>query len=928
MAEPARTSPPAASVAERDALLATKLHLPRPHPGFVPRPRLLERLDEHALCELTLICAPAGFGKTTLLTDWARRGRLPVAWLSLDVGDNDPIRFWRYLAEALDQVQPGIGQRVTATLQGPAAPLEAAMTMIVNELASQADQVALVVDDYHLIDAGPVHDAFAALLEHQPDQLRIMVATRVDPPLPLARLRARGQLAELRAADLRFTDEEATALLREATGLGLTADSEAALVTRTEGWAAGLQLAALSLHGHSDPTRFVATFSGSHRYILDYLTEEVLARQPPELVEFLLGTSVLERLSGPLCDAVTGRTDSQRLLEQVEAANLFLYPLDEVRGWWRYHQLFADLLQARLHQQLPDRVPGLHHKAAAWCEQHGLVNEAVHHALAAGDRQLAARLVERYTDEILLRSEGTTLQRWLAALPAELADSRPRLLVAKSLMALIDGREEAAEALLDAAERVFTQARGEAGEPYEPSVGRGASLLANVPATIAVERAIVAELRGDAEATVAFASQALATIGEGEWMLETQARVQLGVAEWLRGRLQSAERILTDCIAMWRAADERYLAGWGYHYLGQLQRAQGRLDAAVRTYQQALELAAAPGRPVLPAAAGYVGMAEVAYQRGELEVALRHATEGVALARQLANTQWLATGLAVLAWIRQAHGDPDGAVELIEEATRVAPGRGMTTPVSLIPVERARLALAQGRLGDAVTWIKDRGLAVDEQLSYADEQDHLLLARVLLATDRAVEALGLLGRLDALATEQERAGSVLEIWALRALALQGTGDHAGAQAAISEALTLAAPEGWLRLFVDEGAPMAALLRRLAMAATRDQAAAVRGLPGTYLDRLLQAFELAGLSVLPPPKPGAAAPGGLVPPLTERELEVLHLLATGSSNRAIADELVVAVDTVKSHVTHILDKLGVANRTQAVTRARELGLLTS
>jgi LuxR family transcriptional regulator, maltose regulon positive regulatory protein len=927
MAEPARTRPPAASAADRDALVATKLRLPRPQRGFVVRPRLLERLAEGSRHQLTLVCAPAGFGKTSLLADWAHHSPLPVAWLSLDPGDNDPIRFWRYVAEALDQVRAGIGRPAAALLQGPPSSLEAVVTAVVNELASQVDPVALVLDDYHLIEGGPVHGALAALLERQPEQLRLVIATRVDPPLPLARLRARGQLAELRAAELRFNRHEATDLLREATGVELPAGSAAALAARTEGWVAGLQLAGLSLRDHADPAGFVASFSGSHRYVLDYLTEEVLARQPEPLVRFMLEISVLERLSGPLCDAVTGRNDSQQLLEQIERANLFLVPLDEVRSWWRFHQLFADLLQARLRQQ-PDRVPGLHRAAAAWCEAHWLADEAFRHALGAGDPAWAARLVERHADEVLLRSEGTTLQQWLAALPEELVGSRLRLLLAKSLMALLNGRGEEVETLLDAAERAFAQATGQAEELYEPSVGRAASVMANVPASVAVQRAILAELRGDAEATVAFASRALAELGEGEWMLQSQARVQLGMAEWLRGRPEQAERIFTACIASWRAAGEHHLAAWGCDRLGLMQRAQGRLGAAVTTYQQALVLASASDhRSVLPAAVASVGMAEVAYQRGELDDALRHAMEGVGLARQLANTQWLATGLAVQAWIWQAQGQPAAASDAIDEAERVAPGPGVISLANPIPAQRVRLALAQGRVGDAAGWVRNRGLGIDDQLSYPHEPEYLVLARVLLANDRAEEARELLGRLHALAIAQQRTASVIEIQALRALALHAAGDRRGALAALAEALALAAPEGWLRVFVDEGTPMAALLRKLAMAATRGQSPAAPRPAGPYLDRLLHAFELAGLPVLPPPRRGGAAPGGLVLPLSGRELEVLQLLAAGSSNRAIAEELVVTVDTVKSHVTHILDKLGVANRTQAVVRARELGLLT-
>src|SRR6266702_1611185 len=450
MAEPSGGAPAVVAVSERDVLLATKLHVPHPQPGFVPRPRLAAALDEGLARQLVLVCAPAGSGKTVLLADWAGRDGRLVAWLSLDAADNDPARFWRHVVAALDRVRPGIAERAGSLLGPPAPPsFEGLVTALVNELAAQPgdDEVLLVVDDYHLIEAQPVHASLEFLVEHLPPGLDLVVASRADPPLPLPRLRAGGRLAELRPADLRFTAEEAAALLREATGGELPGEAVAALAARTEGWAAGLQLAALSLRGQADPAGFVAAFSGSHRYVLDYLAGEVLDRQPEEVRAFLLQTSVLERLSGELCDAVTGLTGGQQLLEQVERANLFLVPLDEVRGWWRYHQLFADLLRARLQQADPDRVAGLHRAAAAWCERHGLIDEAMRHAVAADDTVWAARLIEQHFEALLRRSEDATLRRWLEALPAEVVRSRPRLSLAQAFRALTGGRLEAVESL-------------------------------------------------------------------------------------------------------------------------------------------------------------------------------------------------------------------------------------------------------------------------------------------------------------------------------------------------------------------------------------------------------------------------------------------------------------------------------------------------
>jgi len=910
----------------RDVLLATKLNVPGPRAGFVARPRLAQRLDEGADRGLVLVCAPAGSGKTALLADWARSGQRPAAWLSLDDADNDPARFWRHAVAALDRACPGIGERV-GPLLGPPAPasFEGLVTALINELAAEpgAGEMRLVLDDYHLIGSQPVHASLGFLLEHRPPGLGLVLASRADPPLPLARLRARGQLAELRAAELRFTAGEAAALLREAAGADLPDAAVTALTDRTEGWAAGLQLAALSLRGRADVAGFVAAFTGSNRYVLDFLAEEVLERQSEQVRAFLLETSVLERLSGPLCDAVAGRTGSQAMLEQVERAGLFLVPLDEVRGWWRYHQLFADLLRARLRQEQPGRVAALHRNAAAWCEEHGLADDAVRHAVAAGEMSRAARLIELYADALIfLRGEGATVQRWLAALPAGLAGSRPRLLLAQARLALLSRHVEAAEVALDAAERALAGAPGVADEPFEPSAGRDASQLANVPAAIALGRAALAQLRGDAEGTAAFASRALAELGEGEWLLASHANGYLGVAEWLRGRLAEAEHALSSSIGQWRAGQPT-MAAWGSHLLGQVQRAQGRLDAAAGTYQQALEITAPPGRPALPGAgAAHVGLAEVAYQRGELDAALEQLTQGIPLCRQFVFTQPLATGLATLAWIRQAQGDAAGAREAIGEAGRAAPGQDVPGLLNPVPAQRARLLLAQGDPATAARWTQERGLAADDDPVYPREPGHLVLARVLLAQDQPGQALTLLGRLHAAAVSQGRAGSVIEADTLRALALAASGQETAAVAALAKALTLACPQGYVRVFADEGPPMAVLLGRLIAAQRSGQAAA--GVPLGYLARLLRAF--GSEHAVPDTGQVTAVVPGIVEPLTSRELEVLGLLAAGRSNQAIAGQLVVTLDTVKKHVSHVLDKLGATNRTEAVARARELDLI--
>jgi LuxR family transcriptional regulator, maltose regulon positive regulatory protein len=914
---------PTTSLGADGALVASKFYVPPS--GFVPRPRLLARLARGIGRGLIVVCTPAGFGKTTLLADWARRNRRPTGWLSLDAGDNDPARFWRYVATALDRVRPGTCAPVEALLGGPRQPPpEAVVTAMINELMSPSveDGITLILDDFHLIDAPQVHDGVTFLLDRLPPGLRLIVASRSDPPLPLARLRARDQLAELRATDLRFTLEETAAFLREATGLDLPTASVAALQDRTEGWAAGVQLAALSMQGHADPAGFVATFAGSNRYVLDYLTEEVLARQPEQVVRFLLDTSVLERLCGSLCRAVTGRADSQEMLVALERANLFMVPLDDVRGWWRYHHLFADLLRARLAHEQPERVPELHRAAATWHEEHGFADDAVRHALAGGEADWAARLVERHVEALLRRSEGATLRRWLAALPADAARARPRLCLAQAVSALTGGRLEAAESLLADAESAFV-ATG--NEPHEPSVGRALSVLTNVPASIAFLRAELACLRGDAEGAAARDQQALAHLGEEDWLLRSQVGWNLAAADWLASRLGHAEHAMADVAAARWAAGEGYMAMRVSYYLGQVQRARGRLSAVLDTYRQGLAAAEEAGSGLPYAGIAHVGLAEVLYERGELEPALHHATQGVALCRQLAFTQPLAVGLGMLARIRQALGDPDGALEAISQASHVELSKQVVALFNPVPAWRARLLLAQGNVAEAALWASERGLQAEDEPSYPREREYLALARVLLATDELGRARGLLARMYAQAAGQHRTDSVIELAVLRAIA--AAGDHATALSCLAEATSLGGSEGYVRVFTDEGAPMFRLLGKLANALRAGNVALAAADAPDYLNRLTHAFQpAAGRSSAPRSARDSAASAGPVDALSDRELEVLRLLAAGRSNQQIADELVVVLATAKKHVGHILSKLGAANRTQAVARARALGLL--
>ncbi|MGE3272583.1 MAG: LuxR C-terminal-related transcriptional regulator [Chloroflexota bacterium] len=891
----------------------------------MPRPGLAARIDDATSYDLCLVCSPPGFGKTTQLAAWsATAGRL-VTWLALDEDDNDPVRFWRYIIAALRQVWPPIGRQASALLTRPGnVTIDAVVTALINELTLRDDDVTLVLDDYHVIASRQIHEGVAFLLGHLPPGLRLVIAGRSDPPLPLGDLRAGGRLAELRAADLRFSAEETAAFLRDLWDLKLPDDAVAALAERTEGWVAGLQLAALSLRHQTDPAAFVTAFAGSHRFVLDYLSEEVLAHQPEETRQFLLTTSVLERLSGPLCDALTGRSDGQQVLEHVERANLFLVPLDEQRRWYRYHHLFADLLRMRLRQTCPERIADLHRRAADWYRQNGLVADAVHHFLTAGDADVAARLIETTAEELIWwRSEGATLERWLAALPPGTLKSRPRLALALGLRALVAARMDEAAACVAVAERAPTSALV---EPFVPTVGRQQSELVNVVATIAFIRAVLASRAGDAEQAQEYARQALVQLTDDDKQLRLVAQAMPVEAAWIAGRLSDAEHLVSVGIGELQAGDRPVMATRLLFDQGQIQQAAGRLRDAEQTYRHGLARMSPPGHSPQPAASlQHIGLAEVLRQRGDLERARRHVTEGLELCQRIVSTEPASAGLATLAWLQYASGDRAAARATADEAARVVPSAHVVSLFNPGPAERARLLLALGETDDVDSWVLERGLRETDTPSYPREREHLVLARLLLTRGAQDRALPLLDRLHAAAATQSRTGSVIEVRVLQALAFDAASKPDCALDTLEDALTLAAPEGYVAVFTDEGAPVADLLRRFVSSVHRGYRPSVAEELIAYATRLLAVASQShdGLA-----RPSARISGAtvLIEPLTEREGEVLLLLAEGRSNREIAERLVVTLDTVKKHLTHIFGKLDAASRTQAVARARELQLL--
>jgi LuxR family maltose regulon positive regulatory protein len=901
-------------------LLETKLFAPRLRRGVVLRPRLNARLGLAAESKLTLIAAPAGFGKTTLLAEWlagAPADRQSTAWLSLDEGDNAPGVFWTYLISALRTVAPGVGASALASLEGPQpSPTSLVLATLINELSTLAGDIVLVLDDYHLVDALDVQEGMTFLLEHLPSHVHLVIATRADPALPLARLRARGDLAELRAADLRFTLAEATAYLDGAMGLALSAPEVAALEGRTEGWIAALQLAALSMQGREDLAGFIAGFAGDDRYIVDYLVEEVLRRQSEHVRAFLLQTSILDRLSGGLCDAVTGRDDGRAMLGALDRANLFLVALDDRRHWYRYHRLFADVLRAHLEQEQRDRVPELHRRASEWFEKNGATSEAIRHALAAADFERAATLVELAIPAMRQSRQEAILLAWLKALPDEVIAMRPVLSVYYAGALLLGGELEGVEARLQDAERWLDSTgdqEQEANVPSVPPIVANPAQFRELPTAIAIFRAAQALAVRDVAATIRFARQALEVVADDDFVFRGAAEGFLGLAAWRNGDLEEGHRRYVACAAnLERAGFVSDTIGCAIS-LADIRIGQGRLRDAFATYERGLERATPPGSPVVRGAADmHTGMAELFLERNELDAAAEHLVASMELGGPAGLEQNPYRWRVAMARLRMAEGDLDGALGLLGDADRqyVSHFLPQVRPVAAL---RARVWLLQGRLADAVRWASDAGLTSDDELVYVREFEHITLARVLLARpiqDRpALETVArFLERLLRSADDGSRIGSVIEVLMLQAKERQIRGDVPGALVPLARALTLAEPEGYMRTFLQEGPAMETLLA----AAARQQ------IVPDYVRRLRTAFGTG--------EEKAPDTQVLVEPLSERELDVLRLLRSDLDGRGIANELVVSLNTVRTHTKNIYAKLGVNTRRAAVRRGEELNLL--
>jgi LuxR family maltose regulon positive regulatory protein len=938
-------------------LLTTKIHIPPVRSELVSRPQLIQRLDEGLKYKLTLVSAPAGFGKTTLLSEWLHAERpaaspLTAGWLSLDEADNDPARFLAYLVAALRAALEPTWQGALEDLPtSQVPPQEEVLTRLINQVAAIPHGLALILDDYHLITAQAVHDAVVFLLDHLPDTLCLIIATRSDPPLQLPRLRARGQLLELRQTDLRLTADETATFLNQVMGLGLSPGDVTALEARTEGWVAGLQMAALAMRGMTAhgtrPARgalvapeqaglseFVRAFTGSHRFILDYLMEEVLEQQSPTIQEFLLTTSILDRLTGPLCDAVRfgfskapgsspgtaepGQANSRSILKSLDAANLFIVPLDDERRWYRYHRLFSDLLRKRLRQTHPELVPVLHRRASEWHEQQGTMAAAIDHALAGEDFARAAALIDGCVEATFMRSEVVTFLHWMERLPDEWVRTRPTLCFYQAWALLMSGGSlDVVEQRLQDIDCMQEAAEGEV-----------------MPGRMAALRAYTSLFQADTVRTAELCREALRNLPESDLFLRGIVGWMLSLTSLFDGDLEDASQALTELARKSQEIGNPLTAVTALCYQARLQMRAGRLHRAREILERALELATdRQGRRLPIASEALIGLGRLWGEWNDLEAAEEYLVESIKLAKQWSELASFDAYIPLVR-IRQAQGDVAGAREAVETARQLAL-RSKVTAIDdiVVDLQQALFSVKQGDVERVKRWAERRGLlpgaaaepalealaelglGLGESLDFLNERmrkyEHLVLARMFIVQDRVSEAFDLLEPLLVQARQWNRVDLIIEIQILRALAWQIEGNDEQVMDAIAEALSLAEPGGWVRIFLDEGPALAGLLRR----------AASQGVTPAYVASLLAAFDAAESAE---PQYRLAQP--LVEPLSEREIEVLRLLSAGLSNPEIAEELYIAVSTVRSHCKSIYGKLNVHKRWDAVHRAQELGLL--
>jgi LuxR family maltose regulon positive regulatory protein len=901
-----------------EPLLTTKLHIPAVPPGLVRRPHLVARLDAGLGCKLTLISAPAGFGKTTSLSEWVHshesethKARPRFAWLSVDRDDNDRDRFWTYFIAALEPILADFSKSCLAMLETRKVPsIRAVLARLINEMFEKPQAFVLILDDYHEITTRSVHEDLAFLIDHLPPQGHLAIATRNNPPLPFSRLRGRGQLNELRTTDLRFTISEVMTFFNEVMALGLSHDNIKILESRTEGWIASLRMAALSMQGRADIHDFVKSFNGTHPHIEDYLMEEVVKRQKVSLQSFLMQTSILDRLSAPLCNAVTGEDDGQKKLEDLEHANLIL-PLDDNRTWFRYHRLFADLLHERLARVQPDLAPILHRRASEWFEREGPTSEAIHHALAAKDFDHAADMIESVAVALTSAGRLSAPRIWLSKLPMETIMSRPWLCMSLASVHLSGWQPDVAKSFLDATELLLSSDQPD-------GVAEPATTHSKARTHLNALRAWLALHQGNVAGSIRLCHQALQQMQDNQPMDICTLTFLLGVAHWLRGELAKATHYLNQAILSGQEVGDSFNTLVAMGHLADIQAKQGHLHQAAETCRKAIRLGAewGGGEPLPVTAYAHICLAYVLYQWNEIDDAARYVIKGIELGRQGIPSTIAGMVIPDLAVLSQLVGQAAAVSEAFNEVKGIASASSNIMMISrMADAWHARLSLATGDIRKAELWSslrKSPEVNLHQVPDFVLEFEYLTLVRLHISRGEFDDLPELLERLRERAEEHGRMGTVIEILVLQSISLQAQGRLDQAVSKLKRALSLAEPEGYVRIFVDEGQPMAELLRY----------ARSRGIRPRYTAKLLALFSV-------PQHKGTLSTRIAMPPtepLTQREVEVLQLLASGKSNRQIADELIVVTGTIKAHLLNIYGKLDVHSRTQALARSRQMGLL--
>jgi len=881
------------------SLLETKFFAPSRREGLIDRQRLIDRLNRKPAPRLTLISAPPGFGKSTLVAQWISQldDDVAVAWVSLDERDNQPETFWLYVVAALERAAPGVAGAALSSLQGgQPPPIRSLLTPLLNELARREGRLVLVLDDFHVIEDAQINDDFRFFVEHGPPNMALAIVSRTDPALPLARMRARGELMEVRATDLRLTPQETGAFLERSMGIQLGSEQVAALESRTEGWVAALQLAGLSLQGRADPAEFVQRFSGDDRYVVDYLVDEVLRGLEPTVREFLLRTSILERLAAPLCEAVIGEGDARAMLELLERRNLFLVPLDDRRQWYRYHHLFADVLRAHLFEQYAGEVDVLHRRASDWYAANGEPDAAIQHAIAGRDFAGAARLIESRAETVVTRHHPDQLIAWLQQVPDEVIARLPLLSTFYGHALQGMGDIEGSARWLHIAEAAYAST-GESDGERPP-----------VPALLALGRGYLSMVSGDGPATVEHANRALSQLSKAEPHWYGTAVGLLSLAHWSNGDLDAAQSLRAESVGIFERAGDDGLAITSAYHDAELLKARGCLREAVQRYESTFRYLASRGGAALRGAANpYIGLSDVLCERNDLDGAAAALADAERVGIYPPRTPY--RHLLARARLLQCRGQLDDALELLDAAEPIGV-RGAVPDVRPLAAWRTRLWIAQGRLAEAEEWVRKRGLSISDKLTYRLEYEHITLARLLLAratADDRAAAVGLLERLLASAEAGGRRGTALEIRTLLATAIHDDGRSDDAFAVLEPALIAAEPEGYCRLFIDEGESVAALLRL----------GAKSGKAAGYCKQLLAAMD--GQPAMRVARPDVEA-------LSERETQVLRLLGGDMTGPEIAGVLFVSLNTLRTHTKNIYAKLGVTTRRAAVRRAAELGLL--